>query len=271
MKKGIKVLIVFVLAIALAASGFWIVHRFIESKEQQESFQELAESVLLEKPKAPVKRAPDFNILGAILDDPMAPREDDTSEPTGPEVLHDLAALKEKNADCIGWIRVPGTDIDYPIMWTPNDPEHYLHLDFYGSYSDYGVPFMDARCDLNSGNLILYGHNMFDGTMFTDLIWYKEKEYADAHEQIILETPGGAKEYKVFAVCKANSMVSGCYQHTNFADDEEKVAFLDAVQDESVYYTEPAADQFITLSTCDISRRNGRVAVIGELVGKETA
>ena len=61
-------------------------------------------------------------------------------------------------------------------------------------------------------------------------------------------------------------MVSGCYQHTNFADDEEKAAFLDAVQNESVYYTNPAADRFITLSTCDISRRNGRVAVVGELV-----
>lgn len=271
MKKGIKVLIVFVLAIALAASGFWIVHRFIESKEQQESFQELAESVLLEKPKAPAKKVPDFNILGAILDDPMAPREDETSEPTGPEVLHDLAALKAKNTDCIGWIRVPGTDIDYPIMWTPADPEHYLHLDFYGNYSDYGVPFMDARCELASDNIILYGHNMFDGTMFTDLIWYKEKEYADAHKQIILETPDGAREYRVFAVCKANSMVSGCYQHINLADAEERNTFLKSIQEESCFYTTPTADKFIILSTCDISRRNGRVAVLGELVGKEAA
>ena len=50
MKKGIKVLIGFVLAIALAGSGFWLVHRFIESKEQQANFRELAESVLLEQP-----------------------------------------------------------------------------------------------------------------------------------------------------------------------------------------------------------------------------
>ena len=271
MKKGIKVIIGFVLAIALAGSGFWLVHRFIESKEQQANFQELAESVLLEKPKAPSKRVPDFGIIGAIWDDPMAQSKDETPEDTGPEVLHDLAALKKKNADCIGWIRVPGTDIDYPLMWTPNDPEHYLHLDFYGSYSDYGVPFLDARCDLSSDNLILYGHNMFDGTMFTDLIWYKEKEYADAHKQIILETPDGAREYRVFAVCKANSLVSGCYQHINYADSEERDDFLKSIQEESSYYIEPTAEKFITLSTCDISRRNGRVAVIGELVRKEGA
>ena len=171
MKKGIKVIIVFVLTIALAASGFWMVHRFIDSKEQQESFEKLAESVLLEKPKVPVKRVPNLDIFGAIMDDPMAPHKEETPEQTGPEVLHDIAALKEKNPDCIGWVRVPGTDIDYPIMWTPNDPEHYLHLDFYGSCSDYGVPFLDHRCDLDRDNIILYGHNMFDGTMFTDLIW----------------------------------------------------------------------------------------------------
>lgn len=268
MKKGIKVLIVFVLAIALAASGFWMVHRFIESKEQQESFQNLAESVLLDRPKVPVKTVPNLDKIFSA-DDSMAPRADKTPKQNGPEVLHDLAVLKEKNADCIGWIRVPGTDIDYPLMWTPSDPEHYLHLDFYGNYSDYGVPFLDHRCDLDSGNIILYGHNMFDGTMFTDLIWYKEKEYADAHKQIILETSDGAREYQVFAVCKANSMISGCYQHTNFADDEEKTTFLKSVQDESIYYTDPVSDRFITLSTCDISRRNGRVAVLGELVGKE--
>lgn len=264
-------MIVFVLAIALAASGFWMVHRFIESKEQQESFKGLAESVLLEKPKTPVKRVPNLDIFGAIMDDPMAPRENEKPEQTGPEVLHDIAALKEKNADGIGWIRVPGTDIDYPVMWTPSDSEHYLHLDFYGGYSDYGVPFLDHRCDLESDNIILYGHNMFDGTMFTDLIWFKDTDYAEQHRQIILETAEGAREYRVFAVCKANSMVSGCYQHTNFADKEEKTAFLDAVQDENLYYTEPAAEKFITLSTCDISRRNGRVAVLGELVGKEGA
>ena len=270
MKKGIKVIAVFALSIALAASGFWIVHRFIESKEQRDSFQELAESVLLDMPDAPMKTGPDLDEIFSG-DDPMAPREDETSEPTGPKVLHDLTALKEKNADCIGWIRVPGTDIDYPLMWTPSDPEHYLHLDFYGSYSDYGVPFLDHRCDLDSGNIILYGHNMFDGTMFTDLIWYKENEYADTHKQIIQETPDGAREYRVFAVCNANSMVSGCYQHINFADSEETAAFLDSIKDESCYYIEPAAKKFITLSTCDISRRNGRVTVLGELVGKEDA
>lgn len=263
MRKGIKVLIVFILAIALAGSGFWMVHRFIESKEQQDSFRVLAESVLLEK-TAPT---PAHGIKPSPTPSPDGPMAQEQAKPKGPEVLHDIAALNEKNADCIGWIRVPGTDIDYPIMWMPDEPEHYLRRDFYGDCSDYGVPFMDYRCDLDSDNIILYGHNMFDGTMFTDLIWYKDKEYADSHSQIILETPSGGREYKVMAVCKANSMVSGCYQHINFTDQDEKEAFLESIKADSISYTAPTAEKFITLSTCDVSRFNGRVVVVGELVG----
>lgn len=268
MKKGIKVIIGFILAIALAASGFWLVHRFIESKEQQANFRELAESVLLKKAEVPIESVPDLDVSTPTQDDPMAPSSSTPTPRPMPEVLHDLTALKEKNADCIGWIRVPGTDIDYPLMWTPNDPEHYLRLDFYGSYSDHGVPFLDHRCDLNSGNLILYGHNMFDGSMFTDLLWYREQEYMDSHRQIILETPDGAWEYQVIAVCQANSVESELYQAINFTDPAGKADFLDAVRKDSVFFVgaDDDTERFITLSTCDVSRRNGRVAVVGRLV-----
>ncbi len=257
MKKGIKVIIIFALAIALMGSGFWLVHRFIESKEQQESFRELAESVLLEVPAAvPADPSPPLEDPGQIIRPIPSPAP-------SVEVLHDLAALREKNPDCIGWLRVPGTAIDYPIMWTPDDPEKYLHLDFYGGWSDYGVPFLDARCDLDSGNLIIYGHNMFDGTMFAGLHKFLDESYADAHSQIVLETPEGAREYNLFAVCRANSMVSGCYRHINFADRTEMDDFLESVRAESVYYAEPDYEKFITLSTCDDWGRNDRIVVIG--------
>lgn len=266
MKKGIKVLIGFVLAIALAGSGFWLVHRFIESKEQQANFRELAESVLIEQDIS--SPAPEGTPTKPSPADPMSPTQPTTAPIIVPEVLHDLGVLKEKNADCVGWIRVPGTDIDYPFMWTPEDPERYLRRDFYGNYSDYGVPFLDHRCDLASDNLILYGHNMFDGTMFTDLLWYREREYMEDHSQIILETTGGAREYRVIAVCQADSVESKLYRHINFTDAAGKAEFLDAVREDSVFFagTDDRAERFITLSTCDVSRRNGRVAVVGELV-----
>lgn len=269
MKKGIKVLIGFVLAIALAGSGFWLVHRFIESKEQQANFRELAESVLIEQPSpSPPLVESDGASSKPSSEETMSPAQATPAPSPAPEVLHDLGALKEKNAQCAGWIRVPGTDIDYPFMWTPEDPERYLRRDFYGNYSDYGVPFLDHRCDLASDNLILYGHNMFDGTMFTDLLWYREKDYMDSHRQIILETPEGAREYRVIAVCQANSVESKLYRHINFTDAAGRADFLDAVREDSVFFAgaDDRAERFITLSTCDVSRRNGRVAVVGELV-----
>ena len=269
MKKGIKVLIGFVLAIALAGSGFWLVHRFIESKEQQANFRELAESVLIEQPSpSPPLVESDGASSKPSSEETMSPAQATPAPSPAPEVLHDLGALKEKNAQCAGWIRVPGTDIDYPFMWTPEDPERYLRRDFYGNYSDYGVPFLDHRCDLASDNLILYGHNMFDGTMFTDLLWYREREYMEDHSQIILETPEGAREYRVIAVCQANSVESKLYRHINFTDAAGRADFLDAVREDSVFFAgaDDRAERFITLSTCDVSRRNGRVAVVGELV-----
>lgn len=148
-------------------------------------------------------------------------------------------------------------------MWTPDDPEKYLHLDFYGGWSDNGVPFLDARCDLDSGNLIIYGHNMFDGTMFAGLHKFLDESYADKHGQIVLETQEGAREYKVFAVCRTNSMTSGCYRHINFSDTLERDDFLESIKTESVFCTESASEKFITLSTCDDWGRNDRIVVIG--------
>ncbi|MEY8313362.1 hypothetical protein AALA61_15640 [Oscillospiraceae bacterium 42-9] len=109
MKKGIKVLIGFVLAITLAGSGFWLVHRFIESKEQQANFRELAESVLLEQPSPSPPLVESDGVSSKPLPaDPMSPTQSTTAPITVPEVLHDLGALKEKNAECAGWIRVTG-------------------------------------------------------------------------------------------------------------------------------------------------------------------
>lgn len=115
MKKGIKVIIVFALAIALMGSGFWLVHRFIESKEQQESFRKLGESVLFERPAVPVKTVPN-------QDSSRAPGNDEKPERNGPEVLHDMAALKEKNTDCVGWLWVPDTANRLPSYVDPRRP-----------------------------------------------------------------------------------------------------------------------------------------------------
>lgn len=85
-----------------------------------------------------------------------------------------ITDLIKRNSDCIGWLRISGTKIDYPVMQTKDNPQYYLRRDFYKQYSYLGTPFMDSRCDINyDNNLIVYGHNMKDGKMFADLLKYK--------------------------------------------------------------------------------------------------
>ena len=75
-----------------------------------------------------------------------------------------IESLIAENSDCLGWLRISGTKIDYPIMQTKGNPQYYLRRDFNKQYSYMGTPFMDSRCDMNyDNNLIVYGHNMRDG------------------------------------------------------------------------------------------------------------
>ena len=93
--------------------------------------------------------------------------EDRPSAESQTEKKRNLKALFNQNSDCIGWIYIPGTAVNYPVMHTPSNPQKYLRRDFCGNYSQSGVPFLDSRCDLESTDLIIYGHNMRNGTMFS--------------------------------------------------------------------------------------------------------
>ena len=107
-----------------------------------------------------------------------------------------------ENADMVGWIQIEGTSIDYPVMQTPADPNYYLKHDFEKHYTDYGCPFMQADCDAlcPSDNLIIYGHNMKDGSMFADLAKYRSKDFWQTHKTVWFDTELGSSAYEIFAV-----------------------------------------------------------------------
>ena len=128
------------------------------------------------------------------------------SEPTErPAAERNIQALITENADCIGWLSIDGTNISYPIMHTPHDPQKYLRRSFYGKYSQSGVPFLDGRCDLQSTNLIIYGHNMKNGTMFSDLKKYLNTDFLNSHRTVRLETADGVFLFTVTEVRKTNT------------------------------------------------------------------
>ena len=189
------VLIFFCLLLSAAAvlSGVNIYSELKERQKEKEDFASVAEIAKLPMTEAPAESVTDT--------------ETETSaEPTEQPVAgHNIQALIAENADCIGWLSIDGTSISYPVMYTPSDPQKYLRRSFYGQYSQSGVPFLDGRCSTNGGNLIIYGHNMKNGTMFSDLKKYLNTDFLNAHRTVRLETADGVFLFTVTEVLKTNT------------------------------------------------------------------
>ena len=176
-----------------------------------------------------------------------------------------IESLIAENSDCIGWLRISGTKIDYPVMQTKGNPQYYLRRDFNKQYSYMGTPFMDSRCDINyDNNLIVYGHNMKDGKMFADLLRYKDKEYCKLHNIINFITPNEVQKYEVVVVCKVKSD-DEWYEYTCQKNKDSFNNLTPHIKDKSLYQIdEPIeyGDNFLTLSTCEYSQKDGRLIVI---------
>lgn len=108
------------------------------------------------------------------------------------EILPRYRALYEKNPDLIGWLRIDGTDIDLPVVQTPGDNEYYLRRGFDRFYAVGGTLFLDERCsvsaDAPTANWLIYGHNMHDGSMFGQLVRYRDEDFYKAHPTFTFDT-----------------------------------------------------------------------------------
>lgn len=154
------------------------------------------------------KEKEDFAVVAEIAEPTVTAEqtESEQAEPTEePAAERNIPALIAANTDCIGWLSIDGTNISYPVMHTPNDPQKYLRRSFFGQYSQSGVPFLDGRCSTVGGNLIIYGHNMKNGTMFADLKKYLNTDFLNAHRTVRLETADGVFLFTVTEVLKTNT------------------------------------------------------------------
>lgn len=193
-------------------------------------------------------------------------------------VVAEYADLYKANKDIIGWISIDGTKIDYPVMQTMDDPEHYLHLGFDEEYSDSGTPFMDVRSDifLPTSNFLVYGHNMKNGTMFHDLLKYESKEFYEEHKTFEFDTiyKGGQGEYQVIAaaytkIYPKDSDKFKYYQYAGITTESEFNDYIRGVKALSVYDTGVTAeygDQLVTLSTCAYHTEEGRFFVVAKRI-----
>jgi sortase B len=202
-----------------------------------------------------------------------------TTSPDGPEndspILEELQAIYELNNDLVGWIKIEGTNIDYPVMETPNDSDYYLHTSFYHEYADEGCIYVRAACDVfkPSDNITIYGHNMLNGSMFRHLHKYKEKSFYEDHKYIQFDTLYERHTYEIIAVFQTSGTYGKGFAYHMF--DTAKSAtefdnFVSQCKALSLYDIETTAefgDKLITLSTCDkTALENGRLVVIAKRI-----
>ncbi|MDD2459140.1 MAG: class B sortase [Eubacteriales bacterium] len=147
-------------------------------------------------------------------------------------VSEQLAEVRAQNPDAVAWLTIPGTRIDDPVVCS-SDNEFYLKHDYLGNKDITGAIYQDFR---NAGSFsgrhsILYGHNMKDGSMFHNLRYFKEEDFARKNNRIKLETLDGMTEWQVFA---SYVMTTDFYViQTAFSGDAEYQSFLDTLVEKS--------------------------------------
>ena len=255
-KKSVLAIIVLVIAlIAFAVSALIIVRNIYLSKKNQQQSQALAES-----------------INGA--------EDDDTVGPDG--IFEKYRALYNQNQDFVGWIRIPGTSVNHPVVKAA-DNDFYLHRGLDKKYDVRGTVFMDYRDHIDElcKNTILYGHNNLDSTMFSDLEKYKNVEFYKQSPIIEFNTIYKNYKWKIIAVYYTNAddkddngyALNYIYP---FMTDDSFNTYIIEMMERTLYFTGVDVnkyDKILTLSTCtrdmDIRGRgetNARFVVIGRLV-----
>ena len=205
------------------------------------------------------------------LEETEEERERHTALPDSPD--------KKKNPDWIGWLKIRGTTVSYPVMQRDGAEEYYLHRDFDGNYSFYGTPFLDFRCSWDSDNAIVYGHNINGGRMFGALHAFDSRDFYVEHKEIELRAGEKSRTYQVLAVIHTDTS-SPLYYFTETGNWEEYRDYVKTMIAGSLYRTELAGTvekkmaekneedffrsyQFLTLSTCRTSAgRDKRLMIV---------
>lgn len=188
-------------------------------------------------------------------------------------ILPKYQDLYKRNKNLIGWLKIPDTKIDYPVMKSINgNGEFYLNHNYKGEEDKNGTLFMDDNCDVikPTENWIIYGHNMKSGKMFGNLTDYKSQSFYESHPVIYFDTIYETGSYVVMYAFNSRVYDEAeiTFKYYQFIDPASEAEFNSAMADmqaASLINTGNIAsfgDRLLILSTCDYDEDNGRFVVV---------
>lgn len=203
-------------------------------------------------------------------------QEGNLEEQIQTERMLQVKELKEENQDIVGWLEIENTNINYPVL-QGKDNQYYMTHNYKKQKSKNGSIFLDKdyNWDIKSNNLLIYGHNLNNGTMFQELLKYEKENFYKEHPVIRFTTEKEDSNYEIISVIKTRVFyqneenVFRYYFFINPKSEEEYNKFITNAKKESLYETNKTAnygDELITLSTCSYHVKDGRFAVIGKKI-----
>lgn len=225
-KQKILNLIFLIFIVMFIASIKEIIEWYLRNKENAKIKQEISQSIVVQEDE---KKFQDKYVIN-------------------------FQELKKKNSDTVGWIKVNGTDVEYVVVQA-KDNDYYLTHNFEKKYNKSGWIFADYKNKLDGTdrNLIIYGHNVRDNSMFGSLRnilkeeWYNNRE----NYEIILITEKESSVYQVFSIYQIKN--EDYYLQTNFTNNQEFIKFINTIKARSIKEFNVQlmeTDNILTLSTC---------------------
>ena len=250
-----KIIIIVIMIIILISSSSYLVYHFYNEWKNKEDMQKLSNAV-----------------DEAIINDNAEGNMENI------ELLNELQELKKENSDLIGWLKIEGTNINYPVLQKENDNDYYANHNFKKEVSELGSIFLDKDCGIENptDNFLIYGHRNTGGQMFETLTNYKEESFYTEHPTFQFATLDEVSEYQIIAVFQSQVYLKSqnVFKYYFFKDAKNKEEFdeyIENVKRLSIYEIEETAnygDQLITLSTCDYHTEDGRFAVVAKKINK---
>ncbi len=267
MSKTRKILFIVLLLIAAVSIGYSVFY-FASRSMAEDVYDKLRNQVVIpqrqntqtdDRREDQEKDVPETDSLKPEPDteeDLLKPRE---PKQTGTAYVSpiDFEALRQINSDIFAWIDIPDTNIQFPIVQHPTENNYYLDHTIEGYHAR--VPgsiytFSGVAKDFSDFNTMIYGHNMYNGTMFSDLYMFQNRDYVSEHPKIYIYTPDAEYVYDIFgAVVYDDRLISSSFDFSRIDDREDYIESLDNANAGTLYLDEiPVSSEshIITLSTC---------------------